>query len=174
MSKLRTDLRVALAGVCCGLFGVSMFLLADRITSYHAYLRWLLETNHSSYDRGVEDLWWIPLVFVHVVMSIVASLLVHRYFTSDRISSFLRWQAIGLAALGGWGVLVFTVVGAGCLVRGTIGPFEQLWNEVKLIPVAQFIAAVFASNVLFGSAVQAASPQDISEDTQVRGSEMYR
>jgi hypothetical protein len=164
MSKLRSDLRIALAGVCCGLFGVSVFLLAERVNSYYEYLTWLMKTDYvGGYNRGVEDLWWVPLVLGHVVLSIVASLLVHRYLTSGRVSPFLRWQGIGMVALAEWGLLVFVVIGSTCLIRGTLSPLEHLWIEGEVVPISQFVASVFAANVLFGSAVQAASAPDTRE-----------
>ena len=174
MSKLRRDLRIALAGGGCGLFGVSVFLLAERVDAYYAYVRWLQETHYAgTYYRAVEDLWWIPVTFWHVVLSIIASFLMHRYLASDRVSPFLRWQAIGLVALVGWGITGFGGIGMVCLSRGTISPIEEIGDHLgQLISVAQFVAAVFASNVLYGTAVQAAYAQDTREDTQVRGSQV--
>jgi hypothetical protein len=171
MSKLRRDLRVALAGACCGLFGVSVFLLAERVDTYYAYLRWMEEIHYDvRYEARVEDLSWIPIALWHVVLSITAALLVHRYQSSDRVSPFLRWQAIGFSALFGWALTFLTALGAETLVRGSLPPAGQTWSWTKLIAVAQFIAAVFASNVLFGSAVQAASSEAIREDNPVRES----
>src|SRR6185369_12615672 len=172
MSKLRRDLRVEMAGACCGLFGVSVFLLADRVNSYYAYLSWLQETHYEfRYDRGVGDLSWVPVALWHVLLSIIAALVVHRYQADGTVSPFLRWQAIGLVALFGWGATILTVVGAEALISGRLPTVENL-NWVKLIAVAQFIAAVFASNVLFGSAVQAASSDASREDNQARESEL--
>jgi hypothetical protein len=37
MSKLRRDLRLAVAGACSGLFSVSLYLLAARVTAYYDY-----------------------------------------------------------------------------------------------------------------------------------------
>ena len=170
MSKLRRDLSVVLAGACCGLFGVSVFLLADRVNSYYAYLGWLQE-SHSEfrYDRGVEDLSWVPLVLCHMVLSVTAALMVHRYQANSRVSPFLRWQAIGLVSLFGWGATILAIVGAETLMSGRLPVLGNL-SWIKLIGVAQFIAAVFASNVLFGSAVQAASSDATREHNQARPS----
>ena len=170
MSKLRRDLSVILAGACCGLFGVSVFLLADRVNNYYAYLGWLQEgPSDFRYDRGVETLSWVPVVLWHMVLSVTAALMVHRYQANSRVSPFLRWQAIGLVSLFGWGATILTVVGAETLMRGSLPPLGNL-SWIKLIGVAQFIAAVFASNVLFGSAVQAASLDATREDNQARRS----
>jgi hypothetical protein len=95
----------------------------------------------------------------HVVLSVVASLLIHRYLASGRASTFLRWQAIGAVVLVGWGLTVFTVIGMDCLIRGNTEPLEDALRMVKIIPVAQFVAAIFAANVLYGSAIQAASTE---------------
>ena len=54
MSKLRRDLRLALAGACSGLFSVSMFLLLARVVAYYEYLR-VSVVNDTRYD-GLEDL----------------------------------------------------------------------------------------------------------------------
>jgi hypothetical protein len=164
MKKLRTDARVALAGVCCGLFSSSVFLLAARVDSYYAYLRVRNEIDYAGdYFRGVEDLWWVPVVTWQMVLSMLASLLMHRYLAGNRVSPFLRWQAIGMVALIGWGLTIFTGVGLGCLVRGDTMSMEYLLRSVKFGGVAQFIATVFASNVLFGTAIQAASSEEIRD-----------
>ena len=161
MSKLKTDFSVALAGMCSGLFAVSLFLLAERIDTYYAYLGWLRETNYRlTYDRGVENLWWVPVALWHVVLSIVASLLIHRHLATGRVSTFLRWQVIGFMALVGWGLTFAIGVGMECLSHGNLSLWHT-WSYTELITVTQFVAAVFASNVLYGSAVQAASSERI-------------
>jgi hypothetical protein len=172
MSKLRRDLRLAMAGACSGLFSVSMFLLAARVTAYYDYLRFRADYGYSErYGDGVEDLSWIPVVAWHVVLSIVASLLIHRYLAAGRISTFLRWQAIGFVVLIGWVLSLSTAVGIDCLIRGSTWPVEQAGSMLKLMPVTQFVAAVFASNVLFGNAVQVAAAEGVSEPTQINQSE---
>ena len=163
MSKLRRDAKIALAGACCGLFSSSVFLLAARVDSYYHYLRLYRVHGYEGTYAGVEDLWWVPLVTWHVVVSLLASLLMHRYLPTDRVSPFLRWQAIGLVALIAWGLTMFIAVSMECLIRGDTSPIEQMLTMFKFRPVAQFIAMVFASNVLFGSAIQAASSGDIRE-----------
>ena len=170
MSKLRRDLSVVLAGACCGLFGVSVFLLADRVNSYYAYLGWLQEgPSDFRYDRGVETLSWVSVVLWHMVLSVTAALMVHRYQANSRVSPFLRWQAIGLVSLFGWGATILAIVGAETLMSGRLPVLGNL-SWIKLIGVFQFIAAVFASNVLFGSAVQAASSDATREHNQARPS----
>ena len=165
MNKLQRDLKVVLSGACCGLFSSSLFLLAARINSYYAYLRWNRTNNYSDYYRGAEDLWWIPIVAWHVVLTIVASLLMHRYLAIERVSSFLRWQAIGLAALIGWAFTIIIGSSLECLARGNTISIEQISHTFNFIVIAQFIATVFAANVLYGSAIQAASSEDIHESS---------
>src|SRR6185436_3457647 len=151
MSKLRRDLRLALAGAGSGLFSVSVFLLLARVVAYYEYLSPGDFIGYETrYDR-VEDLWWVPLVAWHVILSIVATLLMHRYPATSRASTFLRWQAIGLVALAAWGLTAFLAVGMECLMRGNTTPVAQFFGIFKLVRVAQFVAAVFASNVLYGS-----------------------
>lgn len=157
MNKLRRDLRLVMAGACSGLFSVSVFLLGYRVVAFYDYLASReAEGYHPSY-ADVENLWWIPVAVWNVVLSIVASLLIHRYVSSSRVSPFLRWQAIGAVVLVAWGLTVFTGIGMDCLIRGNTEPLEQVLRMVKLIGVAQFVSAIFAANVLYGSAIQAAS-----------------
>jgi len=165
MNKLRRDLRVVLSGACLGLFSSSLFLLAARIDSYNAYLKWIRASNYSGY-YGVEDLWWFPVVIWHVVLTIVASLLMHRYLAIDRVSLFLRWQAIGLVALVGWGLTVSIGCILECVTRGNTMSIENLLSGVRFDIIAQFIATVFAANVLYGSAIHAASSEEICESSR--------
>lgn len=171
MSKLRRDLRVALAGACSGLFSVSVFLLCARVVAYYDYLRFREFSGYATRYDTIEDLWWVPVVVWQVVLSIVASLLMHRYLATSRASIFLRWQAIGFVALIGWGLTAFLAVGMACLIRGKTSPIEQALSMFKFIPVAQFVAAVFASNVLYGSALQAAATESRSESARVNENE---
>lgn len=171
MSKLRKDLKLALAGACSGLFSVSVFLLGARVVAYYGYLNFRNVSGYeASYER-VEDLWWVPVVVWHVVLSIVASLLMHRYLPAGRTSTFLRWQAIGIVALAGWGLTIFTGIGMQCLISGNTHSAEHALSTIKFVPVSQFIAAVFASNVLYGTAVQVAASQNTSEGIRANQSE---
>ena len=157
MNKLRRDLRLVVAGACSGLFSVSVFLLGYRVLAFYDYLADIEANGYHRRHADVEDLWWIPVAVWNVVLSIVASLLIHRYVASGRLSPFLRWQAIGAVVLVAWGLTVFTGISMDCLIRGNTEPLEQALEMVKLIPVAQFVSAIFAANVLYGSAIQAAS-----------------
>jgi hypothetical protein len=65
-----------------------------------------------------------------------------------------------VVALIGWGLTALIAIAANCLMYGTIRPIERLFTMSDLVPVAQFVAAVFASNVLFGTAIQAASMEE--------------
>ncbi len=155
MSKLRRDLRLAMAGACSGLFSVSVFLLGYRIVAYYDYLA-IREADAYEIRYGpVENLWWIPLVVWHVVLSTVASLIIHRY-AAARTSTFLRWQAIGFVALVGWGLTLVTGFSMDCLIHGRTLAIEQFFSFFKFILVIQFVAAVFTANVLYGTAIQAA------------------
>jgi len=163
MNKLRRDLKISLAGMCCGLFSFSVFLLAARINSYYAYLRWYEESGYEGTYGGVEDLWWAPIALWHVVLTMAASLLIHRYLAIDGVSPFLRWQAIGLVALIAWGLTIFIGVSLDCLVRGNMMVLERQATPAQFRSIAQFLSTVFAANVLFGSAIQAASAEDVRE-----------
>ena len=172
MSKLRRDLSLAVAGACSGLFSVSVFLLAARVVAYYDYLRFLKINEYEASHYQVEDLWWVPVVVWHVILSIVASLLMHRYLPASRTSTFLRWQAIGFVVLAAWGFTAFLAVGMECLIRGNTTPVEQFYDMFKLVPVAQFVAVIFASNVLYSSAVQIAATEKVSEETRANQSEV--
>ena len=163
MSKLRRDARLVIAGACSGLFSASVFLLGGRVVTYYDYL--IIREEY------VEDLWWVPVVAWHVVLSIAACLLMHRYLPPSRASIFLRWQAIGMVALAGWVLTMATAIGLDCLVRGGTHPIAQALSEFRFITVSQFVASVFASNVLFGSAIRAASMESSSEATRVAESD---
>ena len=163
MNKLRRDVRLAIAGACSGLFSVSVFLLNHRILSYYDYIATARE-----YHRFVEDLWWVPMVVWNVVLSMAASLLVHRYATG-RATTFLHWQAIGFVALLGWTLTLFTGFSMDCLIHGRTFALEKFFNFARFIPIAHFVAAVFAANVLFGTAIQAAATEE-----SIRQSEIIR
>ena len=167
MGKLWRDARVALAGVCGGLFSVSVFLLAARVDSYYAYLTWREEIGYAdTYDRGVEDLSWIPIALWHVVLSMVASLFMHRYLTTGRISTFLRWQAIGVVVLAGWGLTALIALSLDGLMHGNLSSIEYTLSRIPYGFVAKFVAVVFASNVLYGSSIQAASLESAGTQAQ--------
>ena len=166
MSKLRRDLSLAMAGACSGLFSVSVFLLGARVVSYYEYLRFRRINGYETSYYYVEDLWWVPLVVWHVILSIIATLLMHRYLPTARASIFLRWQAIGLVALAAWGLTAFLAVGMESLIRGNTTAVGQFFDMFGLVPVAQFVAAVFASNVLYGSAVQVVAKESVNRETR--------
>jgi hypothetical protein len=158
MSKLREDLRVGGLGAAAGLFSISIALLIARIDAYYAYLSWLKEeTHYSTYDKGVEDLSWIPVSCGHILLSVVASHLVHRYLTVR--SPFLLWQIISITSLLGWGLTFVLAVSMGCLVRGDLYPLEHAVNSTTLGFITKYASAVFAGNVVYGSLIQASVRQ---------------
>ena len=159
MSKLREDFRIGMLGAAAGLFSLSVALLIARVDAYYGYLSWLAETNYGRYERGVEDLWWIPFGFWHILLSVVASLMVHRYLKMRVRSPFMLWQVVGLTALLGWGLSVFLAVSLECVSRGNPHPLEHLLNLVELGSIAKYVSAVFACNVVYGSVMQASSRQ---------------
>jgi hypothetical protein len=163
MSKLRADFRVAMLGAAGGLFSVSVFLLFGRIDTFYTYL----EAYPGDY-RPVENLWWIPVVFWHMLLSLVSSLIGHRYLTLRRSSPFLLWQLIGVFSLLGW-VLTFSVfVVLESLSVGNINSVTDLLHTVNLEFIAKYVAAVFACHVMYGSAIQASSREYLCEIEQPR------
>ena len=164
MSKLREDVRVGMLGAAGGLFSISVFLLVARVDAYYDYLSWLEETSYANYDRGVEDLWWIPVSFWHVLLSVGASFMAHRYLATRQKSAFLLWQVVGIIALLGWGLTFFIAVGLDCLMRGEMNSLERAMSSVGFGYLVKYISVVLACNVLFGSAILASSRPYVGED----------
>jgi hypothetical protein len=154
MSKLRRDVRIAMLGAAAGLFSVGVFLLFARIDAYYTYLE---VRTYAPHYGGVESLWWIPVAFWHVLLSIAASLVAHRYLTSAHASAqFLLWQAIGAFVLLGWALSFFTVVALEGLMSGEINSFSLLYR-IDVPSIFKFASSVFASHVMYGSAMHASS-----------------
>ncbi len=158
MSKLKEDLRVGILGAAAGLFSISVALLIARIDYHYKYLAWLEETGYEPYCN-VEGLWWMPFAFWHILLSVVAALVAHRYLRTGLSSPFLLWQVIGLASLVGWGLTVFLVVGMECVGRGNLNSLQQLMDIVDVPNVVKYVSAVFACNVFYGSVMKASSRQ---------------
>lgn len=160
MSKLREDLRVGILGAAAGLFSISVALLIARIDAWYEYLAWLEETNYYvPYEKGVEGLWWLPVFVWHMLLSVVASLLVHRYLIARGRSPFLLWQVIGLTSLFGWGLTFVLVIGMEYVATGNLSALQYTLRPFELDNVAKYVAAVFACNVLYGSVMKASSQQ---------------
>jgi hypothetical protein len=160
MSKLREDIRVGMLGAAAGLFSVSVCLMIARIDAYYAFLSWVKETTeYVPYDRGVEDLWWIPVTIWHLTLSITASLLVHRHLTTRLRSPFLLWQVIGITSLLGWGLTVLLVVSLDCLMSGNLFALERLIYSEDIVNVAKYVSAGWVSNVFYSSVMKASSRQ---------------
>ena len=158
MSKLIEDLRVGLLGAAAGLFSSSVLLLIDRIDSYYASLRAAESEDQFCGTSGLHELYWLPLIFVHMLMSVVASFLVHRYLSNRIRSPFLLWQTIGITTLFGWGLAGFVIVGLQCAVRGNLYALEHLVTSVDWTLV-KYVSVVFACNVFYGSVINASSRQ---------------
>ena len=172
MSKLRKDAGLAMAGACSGLFSVSVFLLGARVVTFYDYLRFRQINGYETNYYGAEDLWWTPVVVWHVLLSMGASLLIHRYLATRRTTTFLRWQAIGISSLTGWVLTAILLVGMECLINGNTSPIGYAFEMFRFVPVAQFVASVFASNVLYGSAIQAAATESLNESSRILTSEV--
>ena len=157
MRELKGDLRIGILGAMAGLFTSSVTLLVARIDSYYDYLSWLAQNDHY-YERGVEDLWWMPFAFWHILLSVVAALLVHRYLMGRIRSPFLLWQTVGMTALLGWGLTIVVGLILSCMMRGDVDLAHTL-NLLKLDVIEKYVSTAFACNVFYGSVMNASSRQ---------------
>jgi len=156
MSKLIEDVRIATLGAAAALLSSSVTLLIDRIDTYYAFIG---GTYYASYESRVQELWWLPTVIWHMILSVVASLMVHRYLATRFRSPFLLWQVIGITSLFGWALTFVIVVSLQCLVRGDLSSLPYLVNSDELVLTAKYASTVFACNVLYGSVMNASSRQ---------------
>ena len=167
MSKLREDLSVGLLGVAAGLFSSSITLLVARIDAYYAYLARIQEDGYINYER-VDRLLWIPASVWHIILSVVASLLVHRYLAARLRSPFLLWQVIGISSVFGWALTAFLIVGMSCVMEGDLSSLEHLLKSDDLLLIAKYAATVSACNVFYGSVISASSRQYLPQfDSEV-------
>lgn len=158
MNKLREDVRVVVLGAAAALFTISVVLLVARIDAYYTYLALLEETNYD-YEGRVENLWWIPLSIWHLLLSVAAALLAHRYLAVSLRSPFLLWVITGTTSLLGWGLSCLLVVSVDCLMSGDLDPFVRLATSGKVIDIAKYLSTAFACIVLYGSVMKAAARQ---------------
>ena len=158
MSKLREDLSVGLLGAAAGLFSTSITLLIARIDTYYAYLARIQEEGYRGYER-VEGLFWIPVSVWHIILSVVASLLVHRYLVTRLRSPLLLWQVIGITSLFGWVLTAFLVVSMSCVIEGDLSSLEHLMRTGDLLLIAKYAATVSTCNVFYASVISASSRQ---------------
>ena len=166
MSKLREDIGIGILGVAAGLFSSSVTLLIARIDTYYA---WLRDSGYRDYQR-VDDLWWVPASVWHIILSVVAALLVHRYLATRLRSPFMIWQVVGITSLLGWALSFVLVVSLRCVVTGDLSFLEYLWDSDDVLLIAKYVATVFACNVFYGSVMSASSRHYLEKfDSEVAG-----
>jgi hypothetical protein len=169
VSKLSEDAGIGLLGVAAGLFSTSITLLIARIDAYYAYLSRIREATYVDYER-VEGLLWIPVSVWHIILSVVASLLVHRYLTTRLRSPFLLWQVVGIASLFGWSLTAFLVVSMRCVIEGDLNSLELLMRPDDALLIAKYAATVSTCNVFYASVISASSRQYVQQfDPEVTG-----
>jgi hypothetical protein len=159
MNKLKEDFRAGILGAAAGLFSISVSLMIARIDAYYAYLSWLDETHYGEPYRGVETLWWVPIAVWHLILSITASLLAHRYLMHRLRSPFLLWQVIGISSLLGWGLTVLLAAGMESLMSGNLYAVQHGINSGEAAVIAKYVSVAFASNVFYASIIKASSRQ---------------
>ena len=161
MSKLFEDMRVAVLGAAVGLLSSGIFLMLARIDTYYEYLQ---EPSDREYYRFIENLWWLPVSFWQVILSIGASLMAHRYLKRDT-SPFLLWQAIGCMSLLGWGMTFGLALGVEWIRSGGRDFF---FPSIDWWFIAKYVSTLFACHVLYGSAMQTASRQYLPIDASLQ------
>ena len=160
MSKIREDLRIGLLGAAAGLFSSSVLLLVDRIDLYYSYLELNpAEADQVCYINNLRELSWIPLAIWHMLLSTVASFMVHRYLTKPLKSPFLLWQVVGITTLFGWALSYLLVMSIDCVMQGDFDVLAKSVATSKLAGVAKYVSVVFACNVFYGSLINASSRQ---------------
>ena len=163
MSKLREDLSIVLLGAAAGLFSSTITVLINHIDMYYAYLSAIDRSDRFYHERELRELWWILPTFWHVVLSILAACLVHRYLKNSFKSPFLLWIVVGTAAMFGW-VLTFVVAtGLQVVINGDLNALENAFTPEKLSDIARFASAIFAGNVVYSSVINAASRQYVEQ-----------
>ena len=163
MSKLSEDAGIGLLGVAAGLFSSSITLLIARIDTYYTYL------TFSGYER-VDRLEWVPVSVWHIILSVVASLLIHRYLRTRIRSPFLLWQAVGITSLFGWGLTAFLIVSMRCVMEGDLSSLEHLMKPDDPLLIATYAATVSTCNVFYASVISTSSRQYVQRfDPEVTG-----
>lgn len=162
MNKLSEDFRIGILGAAAGLFSTSITLLIARIDAYHTYLSRIGQETYSVYE-AVDRLEWVPVSVWHIILSVVASLLVHRYLATRGSSPFLLWQVVGISSLFGWVLSAFLVVSIGCVIEGDLSSLEYLVNSEKALQIAKWAATVSACNVFYASVISASSRQYVAQ-----------
>lgn len=141
MSRPAEGIRVGMLGAVGGLFSVSLFLLIARVDSYYDYLAQPIGAYYYP-DRSVENLWWIPVAFWHVLLSAVASLVVHRLQATGPKSNFLVWQAVGIVAFFGWLLTFSCFLGLGSLMHGDLDQASMIVKSLAPGFIAKYVATV--------------------------------
>ena len=163
MNKLSEDLRIGILGAAAGLFSSSVTLLIARIDAYYAYyLSRIQEETYHAYEK-VDRLEWIPVSVWHIILSVVASLLIHRYLTTHLRSPFLLWQVVGITSLVGWALTALLIVSMGCVMEGDLSSLEHLMKPDDAWLIAKYAATVSTCNVFYASVISASSRQYVAQ-----------
>lgn len=171
MNKLSEDLRIGILGAAAGLFSTSITLLIARIDAYHTHLSRIGEETYSVYE-AVDRLEWVPISVWHIILSVVASLLVHRYLSTRVKAPFLLWQVVGISSLFGWALTAFLVVSIGCVMEGDLNCLEHFLGHLMkpddTLRIAKYAATVSTCNVFYASVISASSRQYVAQlDSEV-------
>jgi hypothetical protein len=163
VNKLSEDLRIGILGAAAGLFSSSVTLLIARIDAYYAYLERLREATSYADAQRVDQLEWIPVSVWHIILTVVAALLIHRYLTTHLRSPFLLWQLVGITSLFGWVLTALLLVSMRGVIEGDLSFLEYLLKPADALLIAKYAATVSTCNVLYASVISASSRQYIAQ-----------
>lgn len=169
-SKWLDRWRAVLLGAIGGLFSSAIYLMAYRAEEYLAELDYqkqlaldALNPNGVTICRMsiLNPLWWVDASIWHIILFVVASLLVHRYFSKRMNSVFLLWQSIGLMVIVGWGLTVlFGIILDGYLAKGVF-PLDKIFEGIistsNQRSAFKFVALILGINVIYGTLMQLAA-----------------
>lgn len=174
MSKLLSDWRTGMLGAVGGVFSCAVLLLVERVEAYHAELQrlasegYLEEPGITSYSTSLHPLWWAAPALWHIILFVVASFFVHRYFRRTN-SPFLLWQAVGAAAIVSWALSLFLFVSLDAMITNDIASWETVLDSSKQWYAFKLVASVAAINTVYSTAIQIAAKHytQVEESTGV-------
>lgn len=90
---------------------------------------------------------WFLIISLNILFFIIARYVVSCYFKSEKRSIIALWQLTGFLFIAEWGLLslIFSLIDFG------ISQSSTAWNWVWQWETWMYVAAVVATNIIFGS-----------------------